>query len=368
MSRWCDVRDRFGSAAVGYFDTPSMGAPTRATIEALRGALDDWLSGAARFERWEESVRRCRQSWADLAGADEAAVGTGASIVPAVAATAQALARRPGRVLLHADEFRSLALPVFAAFGEPRVTTVSGPYASSTFIDGLGGDVSVVAISSVSSATGERPDLARLVEAADAAGAVVIVDSTQSEGIVQLGPPAERFQAVFAAGYKGLLGPRGTSYSYIREDLDLRPLVEASPYGMADNDLRGSYGAPGVPFPGGRGVTQSPAWLAWVGAEAGLDLLRTVSASDRESHAVGRAEQLRAGLVEAGFAVEPSELPSHITTVPHPDSASICEVLEQAGIRAAARLGRLRFGTHLYTDGADVDRAVDALRGARSSR
>lgn len=362
MEHGCGLRDHFGEAVKGYFDTPSMAAPTVATADAMRTAIDDWLNGAVHFETWERVVGNCRQSWAKLSGTDERLVGTCASIVPAVAAVSQAVARRDGVLLVHEREFQSLALPAVAAFGLRRVRTVSGAYDSETFIEALHHDVCTVIVSSVSSATGERPDLLRIVDAADKVGAAVIVDSTQSEGILPLGVPAQRVHAVLAAGYKGLLGPRGTAFAYVREDIDLVPLAVPSPYGMVESRMRGSYGIQGTPFSGGKGVSQSPAWLAWVGAQPGLDLLRSVSPEYREAHALGMATLLRLRLKEAGIHFERSELPSHITTIPFKHAAKVCEMLARTGIRSSARQGRLRLGTHIYTDETDVMEAAQEMQ------
>ena len=356
-----DLVDRFGPAVVGYLDTPSMGVPTAATIEAMERGLRDWYTGRARYETWEESVERCRLGWAALTGADPAAVGTVGSVVPPLSAVLAALASRGGDVVVHADEFRSLLLPALAAYGTDRVRWVTGPYGAEGFESRLDERVGAVVVCSVASGNGARPDLARLVDAADRVGAAVVVDSTQSEGIVGLGAPVSRFAAVAAAGYKGLLGPRGTGYVHVRADVDLAPILPASPYGMADNAVRGSYGGPAVPYEGGRGLTQSPAWLSYVGAEPGMALLREQPAGERERHVLALADALRGALLSAGIRTEHSDLPSPIVSVPLRASTPVMRALERAGVRAAVRLSRLRLGLHLYTTQRDVDVALHAL-------
>ncbi|MGO1972239.1 MAG: aminotransferase class V-fold PLP-dependent enzyme [Propionibacteriaceae bacterium] len=350
----------FGPGVVGYFDTPSMGLPTAATVAAVEGALQDWFSGRARHGAWEESIERCRLGWAQLAGADPRWVGTASSVAAPLAAVLTALARRGGDVVAHVDEFQSLLLPAVAAFGQDRVRLVSGDYTAAAFAERLDSGVRAVVLCSVSSGTGARPDLESLVDAADAMDAAVVVDATQSEGIVGLGTPIARLATVVAAGYKGLLSPRGTGYVHAGADLDLAPFAAVSPYGVLDDAHRGPYGR-ASPHPGGRGLTQSPAWLAWVGAEPALDLLNADPAGEREEYVLDLARLLRTELQRAGIRTEPGELPSPVVSIPLIEPAPVTEALAAAGIRAAVRLGRLRLGLHRYTTRRDVDSVLETL-------
>lgn len=353
-----DVRDRF-TVPAGYLDTPSMGLPTIATVAATREALDAWAVAGVHYSRWEADLERCRQRWARMAGVPERLVGTASSVVPPLAGVFVALARRQGDVVLHEDEFQSIALPASAAFGD-RVRRVAGPYTSETFLRAISKGCGVVALSSISSATGERVDLERVLDAAESVGAQVVVDATQSEGIVGLGCHARRLAALAVAGYKGLLSARGTGYVYVAEGLALPPIFAASPYGMTPSG-RGSYGFPAEPLPGGHGLSQSPSWLSWAGAECGLQLLESLDPALIESHATGLAARLCDALAEGGVATLPTEVASPIVAVPLRDPHPVAEALEAAGLRAAIRLGRLRVGFHLYSTTDDADRAVETL-------
>jgi selenocysteine lyase/cysteine desulfurase len=357
----------FGEAAHGYLDTPSFGLPVRDTVTAIESALADWYAARARFEDWELDAEACRHAAAGLLGARAADVALLASVVPAVAAVATALSRRSGRLLAHRAEFRSLLLPALAAFGEDRVDWVDGAYTVDTFTPALRPGASVL-VSSISSADGARPDLAGLIGACAAAGCELVVDATQSSGIVGLGVDATVPAAVVAAGYKGLLGPRGVAYAVVRPDVLDGAVPTPSPYGMSDEQQVGPYGPPLLPKPGALGLDQSPAWLSWVGARPGLEHLAARSASDRERAVLAAATRLRSRLHDAGLPVQDSDLDSPVVSVALPAPEQARDDLARAGIRAAVRRGRLRMGFHLYNGPDDADLAADVLLGGTGSR
>lgn len=357
------VQREYPSSVRGYLDTPSMGLPPKSAVRALREALAAWAGGQARFEDWERDVEACRREFAGLLGVPAETVGLGASIVPAAAALAQSLAGSGGMVLAHRSEFRSLLLPFLSRFGESRIRWVDGPYAVETFVAALGRDVAVVIVSSASSADGARPDLQQLASACEATGTKVVVDATQTLGTARLGAWPDRLTAVLAAGYKGLLGPRGVAYAYIRPDVEVVASAP-SPYGMADTPAVGPYGPPLLPKPGAPGLDQSPAWLSWVGALPALRFIRKTSDSQREDHTTGLGTMFSRGLAHQGMTAQPTDLPSPIVSVEVSEPKRVLAALADSGIRVALRRGRLRFGFHVYNSVEDVENALAALAAA----
>ncbi|MQA85558.1 MAG: aminotransferase class V-fold PLP-dependent enzyme [Streptosporangiales bacterium] len=365
MREQLNVRAAFADVR-GYLDTPSVGLPPLAATDRLREAVRGWETGTADYGDWERDAEECRAAFAAMLGVAPADVALVASIVPAVAAVASGLARRGGDVVAHRAEFRSLLLPFLAHVGEDRIRWVDGPYVAATFTAGIDAaadrGVAAVVCSSVSSHDGGRPDLPRVVDAADAYGAGVVVDATQSLGVAGLGIDATRLGAVFCAGYKGLLGPRGAAYAYVRPDLLEGPPPAPSPYGMADAPVVGAYGPPLAPRPGASGLDGSPAWLCWVGALPALRFLAEVPEEHREAHTVYLAERLRAGLAEAGFSAQDTDAAGPVVSVEAAEPSAVVAALREARVRAAARRGRVRFGFHLYNSTYDVERVLAVLR------
>jgi selenocysteine lyase/cysteine desulfurase len=351
----------FAASVRGYLDTPTMGVPPLASVERMREALDAWQLGQADYERWEKHSEACRDEFAALLAVPSSDVGLLPSVVPGAAAVAAALARRGGTMVAHTAEFRSLLLPFLVAFGEDRLRWVAGPYTASTFLAALRPDVTAVLLSSVSSADGGRPDLQRVLDGCASSGAAVVVDATQSLGPAGLGAPASRLAAVLCAGYKGLLGPRGAAYAYVRPELLDGPPPTPSPYGMADTPLVGSYGPPVLPKPGASGLDQSPAWLSWVGALPALRLVASAPEWRREEHTTGLAARFHEGLEKLSLRPQETDLPSPVISVKaaHPDR--VVGALRAAGVRAASRRGRVRFGFHLYNTATDLEMALAVL-------
>lgn len=348
----------YGEETGAYFDTPSCGLPPAGAVEALIATAQQWGSGE-HFTTWEQEADGCRTEFALQRGIDASRIGLIPSVTSAVAGAAGALARRPGWVVAHRQEFRSLLLPFLAAFGEDRIRWVSGDYTADSFIPVMDDDVVAVIASSVASHNGARLDICQLADEADTSGIALIVDSTQSEGIVGLGVPYARCRLVVTAGYKGLLGPRGTGYAVALGAAQLH-YPAASPYGMEDNARQGSYGPPLQPYPGGRGLEQSPAWQCWGAARSSLSLL-SAAGEQIEPHVLSLAGTLREELQNIGAVPQRTDLASPVVSVPITALGEIQQALDKAGIRAAVRADRLRLGTHGYTSAEDIDRLMDVL-------
>jgi selenocysteine lyase/cysteine desulfurase len=77
----------------------------------------------------------------------------------------------------------------------------------------------VISISHVEFGTGQRFDLRWLSELAHSHGAFLIVDATQSAGLMPIDVHRDEVDALVASGYKGLLGPFGVSLFYLKRDL-----------------------------------------------------------------------------------------------------------------------------------------------------
>lgn len=96
------------------------------------------------------------------------------------------------------------------------------------------------------------------------------------------------------------------------------------------------------------------------GARASLALVAELGVERIAEHDLALARRFCA---EAGLP-EPA---SPIVRVEVRDTAAALERLERAGVSCSARAGAVRLSFHLYNDGTDVDRALEALAPALSS-
>jgi len=346
----------------GYLDTPSMGLPTQATVDAMAEGLRDWRAGRGDYVIWERSMESCRALFARILDVQSSEVGLLPSVVPAMAAAASTIARGTGAVVAHRLEYRSLLLPVLAQVDEHRMRWVDGPYVADTFGVAVDDATDAVVVSAVSSHDGGRPSLAGLADLCRATDARLVVDGSQAAGIVVPDVNLTELSLFACAGYKGLRAPRGVAFA-VADDEHVGRFFAPSAYGVVDAEEREPYGPPLMPKRGAPGLDQSPAWLAWIGAEQALADLASEPAPDRERRVVALADLLRDHLGTLGLAAQPTDLPSPIVTFGAKDPGAVVTSLERGGVRAAARLDRVRLGFHVHNDENDVDLVTDLLGG-----
>ncbi|PKW19494.1 aminotransferase class V-fold PLP-dependent enzyme [Saccharopolyspora spinosa] len=341
------MREAFGASfdvPDGYLNTASIGVPPVDAARAVAESVARWGSGLAGPKDFDPAVATARAAFARLIGttADRVAIGATASqLVGLVAASLPAGAR----VLVAANEFTSVVFP-FAAQRDRgvRVTEVE-----LSEIAEHAADHDVVAVSVVQSSDGRIVDLDALRQIAAANSTRVLLDVTQALGWLPL--QLDWADWVVGAAYKWLLSPRGAAWLAVHPDAPEIQPSSANWYAGQD-PWSSTYGLPLRLAAGARALDLSPTWLAQVGAAAAMDWLAGIDMTAVAKHCVGLADEFRTAL----------DLPaagSAIVSVQVPDAVS---KLTAAGVACAARAGRARLSFHLYNTGADVERAMLALR------
>jgi selenocysteine lyase/cysteine desulfurase len=341
-----DARSLWDPAGT-YLNTASFGLPPQPAWDALQEALDDWRTGRTSWEHWGNATESARRSFARLIDVEPSSVAVGATVSGLVGLIAASLPE--GSCVLIPDiEFTSVLFPFLVQEGRGvTVRTVS----AADLVDAIDESVDVVAFSAVQMATGEVADLTGIASAARACGALTMVDATQACGWLPLEGAA--FDVVVASGYKWLLSPRGTAYMAVRPER-LPDVVPSAAGWYAGEDVHTSYfGGPLRLARDARRLDTSPAWHSWIGAAPALALLEEIGIDAIHEHNLRLANRFRAGL----------ELPEGDSALVFVDAGDAADRLEQAGIRAAVRNGRLRTSWHVYNTEADVDHALTALAG-----
>ena len=333
----------------GYLNAATLGLPPRPVVDAVRRALEDWQAGRNDAAAFDEDVRRSRAAYARLVGAPVADVAVGSQASVLVGMVAQALPDG-AEVLTVEGDFASVVFP-FLVQADRGVSVRHVPLEA--LADEVRPGTALVAYSLVQSADGRVADAAAVREAARAAGARTLCDVTQAAGWFPVEAAAD--DVTVCSAYKWLCSPRGTAFLTVRPDA--RDAVRPTGAGWyAGRDVWGStYGPDMTLADDARRFDVSPAWHAWVGTAAALDLLTGVDVREVHAHDVGLADEVRArlGLGPAGSA---------IVSLPDPDGTRRA-ALTAAGISVAGRAGKVRLSFHVWNDGADADRAVEVLRG-----
>jgi selenocysteine lyase/cysteine desulfurase len=331
----------------GWLNTASYGLPPRPAFDELQAALEEWRVGTGSWKAWDDSTTRSRAAFARMLGVPDDAVAVGAEVSQMLAPVAAAVPDG-ARVLVPVEEFTSNLFPwmVHADRGV-EVTTV--PLAR--LADEIRPGTHTVAFSLVQSATGEVARYDDIVAAARSVGAEVVVDASQACGWLAFDPTAA--DLVVSVAYKWLMGPKGSALAYVGPALRERVRPVAAGWYAGAEVHESYYGPPLRLATNARRLDISPAWFSWVGTAPALELIGRLGVAAIGAHNVALANRFLAGL-------DQPSTDSAIVTVEVPGAE---ERLAATGVRAAVRAGRVRASFHLYTTEADVDLALDALRG-----
>jgi selenocysteine lyase/cysteine desulfurase len=270
-------------------------------------------------------------------------------------------------VLLDPDEYPSVLAPA-ALHRHPRIALrfarMDDPEAVAAAI--AEGGVRMIAVSHVSYLTGRRYDLAALRRAADAAGAILVVDHTQAAGYLPI--PGDLADFAFAATYKWLLGMTGTAVAYWNRARQpgWRP-ASAGWHSLAAGTARPDWAAGEVPalVPDAmRFARGNPAHAALYVLDSAQQFLGGFEAAAVQRHVQGLTVALLERLRRRGIPTTTPEDPARhgaSVCIAHPRAAALAEALQSRGVWAWNGRGRVRFSFHGYNAMDDVTRIDGAL-------
>jgi len=270
-------------------------------------------------------------------------VASGASVSQLIALVAAGLPEGT-RVLTVRREFTSATFP-FAARGFTVDEVADADLASA--VDGH----DLVVVSVVQSADGAVANLDDLREAAERAGARVLLDVTQAVGWLPLDVAWADW--VVAACYKWLLAPRGAAWLAVRPDAAELTRPTAANWYAGEDPWQSVYGMPLRLAGDARKFDLSPVWFTQVGAAAALPYLAGLDLAAVHEHNVGLADATLTGL----------GLPPRGSAIISLDLGERAGRLAEAGVKGSLRAGRTRLSFHLYNTMDDVDLVLGALIG-----
>lgn len=238
----------------------------------------------------------------------------------------------------------------------------------------------LVAVTHGSNVTGNLVDVARVAQIAHAAGALCIVDASQTAGAVPLDMAAMDLDVVCFTGHKGLMGPQGTGGMAVAEGVDVRPWAEGGS-GVHSFERRHPLEWPTRLEAGtlnAHGLAGLAAGIAFIEKNGGP---ATVGACE---HALARrlyegVRDVPGVTVYGGWPVAPERCGSIVAlNVDGLDSAEVADALSagwgiacRAGAHCAPlmhralgteRRGIVRLSCGWFNTEDEVDTAVDAVR------
>ena len=362
---------------VAYFNAASLSPTLRAGSAAMRAALEvraqPWRIGSA---DWFTAAERRRALFGQLIGGD----ADGVALIPAtsygMATAAAALAGRagPGRtIVVLAEEYPS-GIYTWRALarrtGAEIVTAGREPGQAWTraVLDAIDDRTAIVSVPNVHWTDGTLVELDHVAERAREAGAALVVDASQSAGVMPLDVATLRPGFVVTVGYKWLLGPFGLAYLWVApEHRDGEPLEHNWIVRENADDFAALVDYRDTFAPGARrfDVGARTEFELTPGAITALEQI-----AEWEPARIAATLELVTGEIEARVRALGCEIPGprgpHMLglRVPGESRERVLAELASAGVHVGARGAVLRVSPHLHTTPADVDRLVEALARA----
>jgi selenocysteine lyase/cysteine desulfurase len=359
---------------IAYFNTASLAPQLHAVRAAGEAALErrgqPWTIAAS---DWFADVERLRSMFARIIGAGS----DGVAIVPATSYGLGIAARNlplgaAQRVLVLDGEYPSGIYTWRAAAQRSgaEILTVGrepGEGWTDAVLRALDERVAIVSVPNVHWTDGALVDLNAIAQRTREVGAALVIDGSQSVGVMPISMAELRPDYLVTVGYKWLLGPFSVGYLYVAEEhRDGEPLEEnwinraGSEDFAALVDYQDAYQPGARRFDAGQrtkfelipmAIEALEQIVAWQIPHIAATLSQTTAVIARRASSVGLhvAPDQERGPHMLGIG-----LPEHART-------RASAALAEANCYAAFRGNSLRVSPHLHTTNQDVDRLLDTL-------
>lgn len=219
--------------------------------------------------------------------------------------------------------------------------------------------------------SGWRLDIAAMGELCRAKGIVFIVNMSQAIGAFEVDIASLPVDAVVCAGYKWLLGPYGTGFCWIKNDVR-RKLDYPQAYWislMDENTLASTEELTLKEDTSARryDVFATANFFNFVPWRASIEYLLDAGMEEVGRHNRDLVDRIVDGLDKQFELISPSSRSgrTNIVVFSHKDRARNEQVfgyLKEQGLHGALWKGKLRVAPHIYNTAQDIDRLLSALR------
>jgi selenocysteine lyase/cysteine desulfurase len=229
--------------------------------------------------------------------------------------------------------------------------------------------VAFASLSSVHWVDGAVIDLARVAAALRTHGAGLLIDATQSAGVLNLDVASIDPDFVVFPTYKWLLGPYSRAFLYVaKRRQGMVPLEQTSHGRRAVRAEAPVYLADAAYVGDARrfDMAERDHFVSLEMASIGMELMTDWGAAAIAERLGALSDRLITGLRGADLALatpNPAARAPHVVSLTFPAGIPPRLVADLAAeqIHVAPRLGRLRISPHVYNDEEDIDRCVEAL-------
>ncbi|WP_440958907.1 aminotransferase class V-fold PLP-dependent enzyme [Oceanicaulis sp. LC35] len=362
-------------ASTAYFNAAQSGPLAIRTAEAghaaFRNKMAPWRHTTnALFFDLPESVR-AEAAKVFGAAADDIAIVPAASYGLATAARNIALKEGDEIVILDGQfpsnvyTWRALAKQTGAVIR--TVSRAETQTWTDALLNAIGEKTALVACGALHWIDGGRIDLVAVSKAVKAQGAALVLDLTQSLGVMPFDLKAVDPDFVVAGAYKWMLGPYATGYLYVAPRHQQGVPLEENWINRSDAqdftrliDYRDTY-APGARrFDMGERANHQllPAALE------SLRMLNEIGISEVARLCAATSSAIKTAVKPLGLHADiPDQAPHYLSlSLPEDAPSDLAGLLREQDVHASQRGPRLRISAHIYNTPEDVDRLVSALK------
>jgi kynureninase len=347
-----------------YLANHSLGRPPDRTAADVQHALEVWYSSlGGAWNDWNAARERHRALTARLIGAKRAdCVVPKTSAGQGLRAVLNALEpdhRGKLRVVASDGEFDSIDFILRVYREKGRIDLRVMPWREMSV-----GNADLVVLSSVMFRSGERVHhLNKLLRAAKAAGALVLLDVYHHAGVIPLDVAQLGIDFAIGGSYKYLRGGPGACWLYVRpghaetmRTLDTGWFAKSKPFEYQRPDPP-QYGAGGDAW-----LESTPPVLAPVQALAGLELVLELGVDRLRDYSLEQKQLLVDFLAQRGVeAVGAGEDHGAFVTVTHPKAEKLAIALAAQGVVVDARGEYLRLCPDILNTEAELAQAAEEL-------
>lgn len=368
------MRDRFPTLAnATYLVSHSMGAPPLASRDVLECYWNAWAThGPEAWESWLPEVAEIANGIGALLRAAPGTVSLVPNVSLAQATIASALTFTPDRdgVVIEALQFPTVSY-VWSAWEKygARIVTVPSEDGRTMSTDRICSAIdertAVVVLSHAAYVSGSLLEVDAIQTRCRDVGAIFVLDTYQTTGIVPLDVTAQHIDVVVGGSHKWLCGGPGCGFMYVRPGLRDR-LAPAMTGWMAHEAPFAFAPAPiALARDAHRYNTGTPTMLGYLVARAGHETIAEIGLAAIRAHNARLTARIIEAALARGFTI-PTPFDARKRTgwigIDFPGADRATAALIERRIFVDHRPGcGIRVGPHFYSNDDDIDTFFHAI-------
>ena len=359
---------------VTYLNSCSQGAIAKSVRQSFTTYLNSLELHGSTWGDWAGQQEKVRALLAKLFNVTpgEMAVTTSTSAAVSSLASALDFSSKRNRIVTTDNEFPAIGQIWHAQeLRGARVTHVPSRSDNTVDVEKLIKEINeetlLVSITLVCFRNGALTDIAPIIEAAKKAGALVLLDSYQGAGAMNL--DLSKIGADFVVGgvLKYMLGAPGVGYMYTKAETTKNLIPSSTGWFAAKDIFKMGIHEYDPATDARRFESGTPPIPSLYPAVAGLEYLLKVGMEEIVDYVSHLHEALRAGIEEIGGSIAtPAHAHAAMLAVRSTDENALVAALESEKIITSCRDGNLRISPHFYNNMEDIDLTIKALSKHKS--